>query len=232
MNRYVFRTGPISEGDIPIMPRTAPFEKHVDQYEMWFEKYPAVYDAELQAVKALVPSRGLGLEIGVGTGRFAAPLGIKLGVEPSGRMTRTALQRHIRVAGGVAETLPFKPALFDFALMVTTVCFLDDILQAFQETWRVLKPEGLFITAFVDRLSFLGEIYLAHQSENVFYRDATFYSVDEITTGMRQAGFNNFKFRQTIFKDLSEISSDEPILSGHGRGAFVVVQGSKNPEVV
>jgi SAM-dependent methyltransferase len=209
------------------MPKTAPFEKHVDQYEMWFEEYPAVYDAELRAVKALLPDRGLGMEIGVGTGRFAARLEIGLGVEPSARMAKTALQRDIRVVGGVAENLPFTPAMFDFVLMVTTVCFLDDTRRAFHEAWHVLKPEGVFIVGFVDRLSFLGQFYLAHQSESVFYRDATFYSVDEIVNGMRQSGFENFNFRQTIFKDLPEISPEESILPGYGRGAFVVVKGKK-----
>ncbi|MBL0712441.1 MAG: class I SAM-dependent methyltransferase [Desulfosarcina sp.] len=210
------------------MPKTTPFEKHVDQYEMWFEKYPAVYNAELRAVKELLPDQGLGLEIGVGTGRFAAPLGIGLGLEPSVKMAKTALQRDIRIGGGVAENLPFKPALFDFVLMVTTVCFLDDIRRAFREVRRVLKKEGVFVTGFVDRLSFLGQIYSAHQNENVFYRDATFYSVDEIIDRMRQTGFENFKFRQTIFRDLSEILSDEPIRPGYGSGSFVVVQGSKD----
>ncbi len=209
------------------MPKTAPFEKHVDQYEIWFEEHSTVYDAELRAVRALLPDRGVGMEIGVGTGRFATPLGIGLGVEPSAMMAKTALLRDIQVVSGVGENLPLKPAMFDFVLMVTTVCFLDDILRAFREAWRVLKKKGVFIIGFVDRLSFLGQFYLAHQSESVFYRDATFYSVDEVVGGMRQGGFENFNFQQTIFKDLSEIESEEPVLPGYGRGAFVVVKGSK-----
>lgn len=61
------------------MPRISPFEKYAEQYESWFEKNRWVYEAELRAVKAMLPAVGTGLEIVVGTGRFAGPLGIKDG---------------------------------------------------------------------------------------------------------------------------------------------------------
>ena len=34
--------------------------------------------------------RGDGLEVGVGTGRFTVPLGVREGIEPSGAMARLA----------------------------------------------------------------------------------------------------------------------------------------------
>ncbi len=46
--------------------------------------------AELAAVESLWPATGQGLEIGVGTGRFAVPLGIKIGVEPARAMAEIA----------------------------------------------------------------------------------------------------------------------------------------------
>ena len=109
------------------MPKISPFEKHVDQYEEWFAKNRWVYEAELRAAKDMIPSAGRGVEIGVGTGRFAEPLGIKIGVEPSKRMREIAQNRGIQVLDGMAEKLPFDDSRFDFALMVTTVCFVDDI---------------------------------------------------------------------------------------------------------
>ena len=53
------------------------------RYEAWFTRNPAAYHSELLAVRALLPWQGLGLEIGAGTGRFAAPLGVTVGVDPS-----------------------------------------------------------------------------------------------------------------------------------------------------
>ena len=65
--------------------------------------------------------------------RFAAPLGIRLGVDPSLEMSRIAQKRGIDVVHGRAEDLPFDDTSMDFVLMVTTLCFLDDVEQAFAE---------------------------------------------------------------------------------------------------
>jgi hypothetical protein len=65
------------------MPKAAPFDAHWSRYEAWFRTHEAAYLSELLALRAFVPWSGLGLEIGVGSGRFAAPLlGIRVGVEP------------------------------------------------------------------------------------------------------------------------------------------------------
>jgi len=68
------------------MQKVEPFEKYTKEYEEWFERNKLPYLSELQAIKSQLPENGYGLEIGVGSGRFAAPLGIKLGVEPSKKM--------------------------------------------------------------------------------------------------------------------------------------------------
>lgn len=68
------------------MPRIEPFEKHTDRYEAWFERHDAAYLSELLALRPFVPLCGRGLEIGVGSGRFAAPLGVQVGIDPSKAM--------------------------------------------------------------------------------------------------------------------------------------------------
>ena len=212
------------------MPRVEPFEKHTDQYEKWFEKNRFAYESELRAVKTLLPKNGTGIEIGVGTGRFAAPLGIKLGVEPSRKMGNIARQKGIEVLDGVAEELPFDDAQFDFALMVTTICFLDDIEESFKEAFRVLKTDGTLIIGFVDRKSPVGMMYEKHKDENVFYKDATFFSVDEVVSFLKKAGFKDFTFSQTIFSHLNEINNIEPVKEGYGEGSFVVIRGVKKKQ--
>jgi len=209
------------------MPKISPFEKYVEQYEEWFVENRWVYEVELRAVKAMLPAKGHGVEIGVGTGRFAEPLGIKIGVEPSKRMREIAQKRGIQVLGGVAEELAFDDSEFDFVLMVTTVCFVDDINRALLEAHRVLSHEGILIIGFVDRNSMVGQTYLSRQNENVFYKEATFFSVDELVKIMDQSGFIDLTFKQTIFQTLSETTRDEPVKSGHGEGSFVVIRGRK-----
>ena len=209
------------------MARIEPFERFTSEYEDWFEKNHFVYVSELGAVRAQLPEKGKGIEIGVGTGRFASPLGIELGLEPSARMRRIAEERGIQVVEGVAEDLPFADARFDFALMVTTICFVDDIDVAFREVRRVLKNAGRFIIGFIDKSSALGKLYEKGKSENEFYRSATFYSVDEIISHLKRADFGHFNFAQTIFHRLNEIREIEPVVNGHGEGSFVVISAEK-----
>ena len=79
------------------MPKTAPFEKFSKEYEEWFERFEKVYQAELSAVKKLLPSFKNGIEIGVGSGKFALPLGVKEGIEPSFSMAEIARKKGIKI---------------------------------------------------------------------------------------------------------------------------------------
>lgn len=205
----------------------SPFDQYVREYEQWFVDHSWVYQAEIKAARALMPLTGNGLEIGVGSGRFAEPLGIPLGVEPSRQMAALATKRGIQIIRGVAEHLPVAEASFDFVLMVTTICFVTDIDKALQEAHRILVPNGACLLGLVDRNSILGQQYLKKQEDSIFYRDAVFYSVDEVLAHLQQAGFQDFNCRQTIFSGLSERTQDEPVLSGYGQGSFVVVRGKK-----
>ena len=58
------------------------FDLYYQEYENWFEKHPEIYKAEIETIKTLLP-KGKGMEVGVGSGKFAKPLGIKFGIEPS-----------------------------------------------------------------------------------------------------------------------------------------------------
>lgn len=209
------------------MPGVNAFNENVDQYEQWFVDHPLAYVSELHAVRELLPRDGAGMEVGVGTGRFAAPLGIRKGIEPSGAMAELAGRKGIEVIQGVAEKLPCQDREFTFVLMVTTVCFLDDMELAFREVYRVLTPGGSFIIGFIDRESPLGREYQKRREKSPFYKHAVFYSAAEIVAHMKQAGFEDFAFRQTLFKPLQDMEAADPVKDGHGQGSFVVVRGVK-----
>lgn len=197
------------------------------KYDAWFQKHNDLYQAELEALRSLLPDSGYGVEIGVGTGRFAAHLGISIGVEPSIQMAKLARRRGIDVLEGVAEALPFADNSFDFAAMVTVVCFLDDVAQAFREASRILKPNGTLIIGFIDRESELGRIYSQKKERNQFYREATFYSVSELVALLTKTGFSGFLYRQTI---LPGEATKLRVLEGFGSGSFVVIRAGKTPE--
>jgi SAM-dependent methyltransferase len=209
------------------MTRVAPFDAHWSRYEAWFQRHEAAYLSELLALRAFVLWSGLGVEIGVGSGRFAAPLGVQVGVDPSPRMLALAAARGIEVVEGVAEKLPFAPASFDHALVVTTICFVDSPERMLAEAYRVLNPGGSFVIGLIDRESLIGQDYLAHQAENIFYREATFYSAKDIERLLGQAGFAISAWGQTLSRPLAEIRDVEPLQPGRGRCAFVVVSARK-----
>ena len=207
--------------------KTAPFESYANGYDAWFEKNPFAYESELRAVAGMLPKHGMGMEIGVGTGRFAVPLGIKIGVEPSRAMGAVARRRGIQVIRGVAESHPVADAAFDFALMVTTLCFLDDAEASLQQAYRVLKEGGVLICGFIDRESRLGRSYLRRTGDSLFYREARFYSSGEVARLMESAGFTELVCAQTVFQEMHRMQAPEPTRPGHGEGLFVVLQGTK-----
>lgn len=203
------------------------FEKHYRKYEKWFEKNKWIYLSEIECLRKLIPKKGVGLEVGIGTGRFAIPFGIKIGVEPSEKMAKISIKKGIFVVKGTGENLPFFNNSFDYVLMVTTICFLNDIFLGFKEAYRVLRNKGKLIVGIVDKNSFLGKFYERKKMKNVFYRVATFYSCEEIIEDMERLGFKNIKIYQTIFSPLYLIKKIEPVKKGCGKGGFVGIRGEK-----
>ncbi|MEA3404975.1 MAG: class I SAM-dependent methyltransferase [Pseudomonadota bacterium] len=207
------------------MPNTQGYESHANEYEQWFEENPEIFQAEIDGIKQLLPS-GKGIEIGAGSGLFNAPLSIDTGVEPAKAMREIAKNRGLNFLEGVAESLPVKDQSYDFAIFITSTCFLDNPVVAYQEAARVIKANGSIIIAFLNKNSELGQSYEEHKHESPFYCDATFYGYKEITAMLEQAGFANMQSVQTV---LNESTSHQitDILPGHDLGAFVVVRADK-----
>ncbi len=208
------------------MPKTEPFERYFEKYEDWFVQNRYAFQSEVEAVRRHLPSTGRGLEIGVGSGLFAEPLKIHYGLEPSEKMRNQAGKHGVIAVEGVAEKLPFENGFYDYALMVTTICFLDDVPKAFKEARRVIKPDGRLVIGYIDKNSLVGRLYQKHKAENVFYHDARFYSVEDIKNFFKQTGFRDLRYTQTIFKPLNKIKKPEPVREGYTQGAFIVCSGS------
>jgi len=209
------------------MPTPEPFETHTDRYERWFDEYEAVYRSELAALRRQLPEPGRGVEIGVGTGRFAAPLGIDVGVDPAPAMLAHARDRGIEPVVGVAEALPVADDTFDAALFVTTICFVDDLDLALEEAERVLGPEGALVVGFVDADSPVGRRYRERKGESPFYRDATFHTTEEVLVALERAGFTDVDVVQTVFEWIEDVETPEPVEEGYGEGSFVAIRATR-----
>jgi SAM-dependent methyltransferase len=138
-------------------------------------------------------------------------------------MLARAASRGIMTVGGTAEALPFADGAFDYALVVTTICFVDRPPTMIAEARRVLRPGGELMIGFIDRESPLGQRYLRHRNESVFYREAVFFSAAEVGELLHAGGFVAHRWAQTLFRPLDEITEIEPVRPGAGTGSFVVV---------
>ncbi|MFP4243304.1 MAG: class I SAM-dependent methyltransferase [Chitinispirillaceae bacterium] len=200
-----------------------PYDAFAQDYDRWFDEHPGIYHSEIEALSRLIPS-GRGVDIGAGSGRFSAPFNLTCSLDPSLNSLRIAQRRtRFRVAG-VAEQLPFKNSTFDYALMVTVDCFLQNIEKAFFEVGRVLRDEGSFVVGFIDRDSAVGKAYTARKAKSRFFRDARLHSVDQICCFLNGAGFSCVRMFQTVY-GLED--GDYDVREGSGQGGFVVIKAQK-----
>jgi SAM-dependent methyltransferase len=84
------------------------------------------------------------LDLGCGTGRFAAGLGTRnvVGIDISMGMLREAIAKGVRVARGDAHALPFASGAFDLVVAANAAFRHLGLDQALAESARVLRPGG------------------------------------------------------------------------------------------
>lgn len=202
-----------------------PFDIYTQEYEEWFKHNQSVFQSELLALRQVIPSKGKGLEIGVGSGIFAEPLGIKYGIDPSEEMLKLARQRNLVVEKGYAEDLPFPNKSFDFAVFITSLCFITEPQKALDEAHRVITDNGKLIVAFLDKDSWLGQILEKEKENSKFYKPARFYSVLNMISMIERSGFKEIELIQTLTKTSNE--DVEKPTEGYGKGGFVVIKALK-----
>ena len=202
------------------------FDRHSKEYDYWYDKNRFVYLSELKALKKVLPTFGKGLEIGVGTGRFAKPLGITFGLDPSAEMLGIANERGIKTRWGFGEDLPFWHDKFDYVAIIISLCFVNDPVKVLEESFRVLKSNGRIVLGIVDKNSFLGKFY--QKKKSIFYKQAKFFGIKDLSKMLSDSGFKKINYYQTIFDLLGNISSIQEPIKGYGKGGFVVISGQKS----
>lgn len=202
------------------MDSTGLFDQRADEYDAWFEENPLILQAEIEAVRQVTPPFRRALEVGVGTGRFAQALGVRLGLEPSRAMAALARARGIEVIEGCAEALPFEDESFDAVFMITVDCYLKELAPAFRECHRVLSEKGSLIIGHVDIDAPLGAVYEEERDQDPFYRDACFRGTGEMLEELDRSGFEVTRIRQTVYTFDKVV---QEVRQGYGDGVFVAL---------
>jgi len=202
------------------MNSTELFNQRADEYDAWFEENPLILEAEIEAVRQVTPPFSRALEVGVGTGRFAQALGVRLGLEPSRAMAAYARDRGIEVVEGYAEALPFNDGTFDAVFMITVDCYLEELAPALHECRRVLSEKGSLVMGHVDIDAPLGAVYEKERDEDPFYRDAYFRGTRKVLDQLDLAGFEVTKIRQTVYTFENVV---QEVREGYGDGVFVAL---------
>jgi SAM-dependent methyltransferase len=173
-----------------MIPSRRIFDDHAGDYDRWFDEHGEVYQAQVRMLRDAVPRTGCGLEVGVGLGRFAVPLGIGYGIDPSRELLKMAKSRGIEVVMGEGEHLPYCEDFFNYVLMMTVICFLDDVIAVFREVNHVLRPGGTLVVGFIEKDGEIFRIYQHESTKGRFLRLAKFWTVEEVDGFFKDAGFS------------------------------------------
>jgi len=171
-----------------MMPRSEPFEEHSKRYNRWFEELRARVRVGTGIAQAHAAGPR-GVSVGVGTGRFAEPLCVRVGVDPSVKMLRRARRRGVETVRGVAEALPFDDGAFDTALLVTTVWFVDDLSKTFDEARRVLREGYLRLDRRIRRRVRDAGFRATEHAQTVFRMPEEMEDPDEVEEGYGEGSF-------------------------------------------
>ena len=202
------------------------YDKTWKEYDGWYDTHQALYQSQIKALKKIVLS-GQGLEIGVGTGRFASPLAVRFGLDPSLNMLKLAKQRNIKVVLGFGESLPFKNESFNFVTIVYTIELVDDPLRFLKEAVRTLKKRGALILGMLDRESSWGKFYKQKAAQSKYYNVFRFFSPEEILQIFKKLPLEYKVAFQTQFHPPPDIKDIEEPKKGFGQGGFVVLKAIK-----
>jgi ubiquinone/menaquinone biosynthesis C-methylase UbiE len=183
------------------------------RYDAWYEtpRGALVDREEKRAVLALAKPRTgeRALDVGCGTGNYAvalAELGVEAtGVDPAPAMLGVTAQKiaaddgpaspSIAFVQAAAEELPFGDAVFDLAVCVTVLEFVDSPAHAVAEMMRVVAPGGHLVAGVLNRWSLWAWHY--RRQTGTVYAHAHFFSPRELRELL--APYGSVRWRSCVF---------------------------------
>ena len=215
-------------------PAAQAFDDLAERYDVWYHTGPGrvLFDLELAALRPLLDGTGgPRLEVGVGSGRFAAALGIEVGLDPAEAPLRLATARGVRVLRGDGARLPFGDDSFGAVALVVTLCFAEDPAGVLAEVGRVLRPGGRLVVGLVPLDSAWGRSYEEKgRAGHLFYRHARFQTLAEHFRMLATAGLCLVEARSTLLQAPSDEPVAEPVHPGVVVGAGFVALAAQRED--
>jgi len=212
----------------------SPFNELALEYDAWFDKEGSrIFFIEVKAFQGILPNLPKPwLEVGVGSGRFAQALGIKMGIDPSAKLLAMARMRGVTGFLVKGEDQFFDEETFGTIFLIVTLCFVDSPIAVLSEAQRILKTGGKIVLGLVLRDSPWGRFYsMKKEQGHRFYKHATFYSYQEVTELLEHTCFAVEKVVSTLFQKPNEVEVMEPPREGFFSNAgFAIVVARKVPE--
>ncbi|MBN2334775.1 class I SAM-dependent methyltransferase [Candidatus Bathyarchaeota archaeon] len=211
------------------------FDEAAGSYDDWYSHPQGrqVFEAELRAVESLLPSGGVGLEVGAGTGIFAEHITREgrtvVCLDPSTEMLARAAGRGVQSVLGTGEKLPFRLSILDFTYLVTVLEFLNDPSETLREIREASKQCSALVLLFINSESSWGELYrqIGAKGDPVF-RHASLHTLPEVTEILGSAGYTLQKSVGTLTTGPTElIVGCETKAPGPGTGVIVVKASKK-----
>ncbi len=200
-------------------------------YDDWY-KHPQgkqVFQAEKNAVESLIPEKGLGIEIGAGTGVFTKALTTVnrsiLCLDPSVEMMKKARNRDLPCILGVGDSLPIRCNSIDFSYMVTVLEFLDEPYDLFKETKKIGKHDATLTILFINSDSSWGELYrnIGKNGDPVF-RQANLFSLDQVSALLNKSGYSIIDAKGTLNSDPANQEVDDRLVEPSDKCGVIIIK--------
>ena len=229
------------------------FDKHADKYDAWFFNNTNLLTSEVKLVSHFLHNAGTVFSVGCGSGLFESILkkeygiNIEYGLEPSSGMAEIAKKRGMAVDVITAENAEFGIEKYNTVLFNGTTSYISDLEKVFHKAYASLKPGGKIVVIDVPKESSYATMYNLAKAVDTwdhpllegvnpkdpypieFVRIANWRTTSEKIELLKNAGFDNFQFAQTLTKHplYSNNTIEEPV-EGYDAGDYVAICAKNN----
>lgn len=235
------------------MDKKATFDKYAGEYDAWFFDNMNLLTSEVRLVAHFLKDAGKVFSVGCGSGLFESILkkdygiNIEFGLEPSDGMAEIARKRGMTVDVTTAENAELGIEEYDTVLFNGTPSYINDLEDVFRKAHVALKPGGKVVVIDVPKESSYATMYNLAKAVGAwdhpllkgitpkdpypieFVKTANWRTTAEKVELLKQTGFTDFEFAQTLTKHPlnSNNVAEEPV-EGYDCGDYVAICASKN----